>query len=425
MKKLITLVLVAAFTVAAGSLLAQEIYTGGAMPAGYSNPVQNEKVPVTNIDNGTVSINSAMPADYKTPDYGAYSANRNLVVCDNPCSTPEGEADIPDEGTDVTNGGCNYEPYRTLPIAFGDVICGRGNGYTVGGAPFRDTDWYEFTLTGNQTVYFSGFANFNCAFYIVSLPCPGAVIASATPLIGTVGTAVATIGPGTYICFAAPSSFGSDPLLDGDYMITLTDVAPGDPLTWCYQFSCLQCASPEGEPPNQNEIGDWTNYGCNGVEFDPDRPPVFSPINIGDIICGTGDHYSIGNVDYRDTDWYRLVLTSEKQLFWSGVADFSITMIIIQGPCNAQVTKGSVSLTPHIPGTISAVLGPGEYYFWIGPSNWLTDNNGDYMVTLTEYDPGSPHTWCTPQLVPVSNWALFIGIGLILIFAIVRFRRFS
>jgi hypothetical protein len=166
------------------------------------------------------------------------------------------------------------------------------------------------------------------------------------------------------------------------------------------------------------------NYGCNGVEFDPDRPPIYSPINIGDVICGTGDHYLMGNLLFRDTDWYRLVLTEAKELYWSGAADFSVTLYIIKGPCNAQSILYSATITPDTYQTIGGVLQPGEYFFWVGPSNWEVANEGNYMVTLTEYNPGSPYTWCTPQLVPVSNWALFIGIGLILIFAIVRFRRF-
>jgi hypothetical protein len=39
-------------------------------------------------------------------------------------------------------------------------------------------------------------------------------------------------------------------------------------------------------------------------------------------------------------------------------------------------------------------------------------------VTFGSIDPGDP-----PTDVPVSNWALVIGIGLILIFAVIRFRR--
>jgi hypothetical protein len=424
MKKLITLFIFAALTLAAGSLLAQSNYAGGAMPANYSPEVITPQVPVTNIQSGTISLDAAMPDGYQVPDYGTYSANRD-VIC-TPCATPEGEGDIPDEGVDDYNGGCNSTPYITLPINLGDTYCGRGNGFLVGGASFRDTDWYEFTLAANTTVYWSGIANFNCVFYIVSLPCATAsAIATATPAPGTVGTASINLDPGTYIAFVAPSGYGPDPLLDGDYMVTLTTEAPGDPTTWCaYEFSCLNCTIPEGEAPNVDQVGDMLNYGCNGVEFEPDRPPIYSPLNIGDVICGSGDHYTYGQSLFRDTDWYRLVLTEAKELYWSGAADFSVTLYIIKGPCDVQSILYSVTIAPDTYQTIGGVLQPGEYFFWVGPSNWDVENEGNYMVTLTEYNPGHPYTWCTPQLVPVSNWALFIGIGLILIFAIVRFRRF-
>jgi hypothetical protein len=425
MKKLITLVILVAFTVATGSLLAQSHYTGGARPANYSQEVITPKVPVTNIPSGTITLSNTKPADFKAPEYGTYSPNRQIDICTS-CATPEGEADIQDNGTDVTNGGCNSNPYVIIPIELGDTYCGRGNGYLTGGGDARDTDWYEFTLTENTTVYWSGIANFNFVLYIVALPCESpTVLASATPALETVGTASVNLDPGTYIAFVAPSFFGTDPSLDGDYMVTLTTEAPGDPATWCaYQFSCLACTTPEGEAPNVDNIGDMFNYGCNGIEFEPDRPPIYSPINIGDVICGSGDHYTIGDLLYRDTDWYRLVLATETTLYWSGTADFNITMFIIQGPCSTQNILATQTLMANTPGTISALLEPGEYFFWIGPSDFDSNNNGNYMVTLTQYNPGSPDNWCTPQLVPVSNWALFIGIGLILLFAVIRFRRF-
>jgi len=67
---------------------------------------------------------------------------------------------------------------------------------------------------------------------------------------------------------------------------------------------------------------------------------------------------------------------------------------------------------------------------WINPgggfglgSNWnpasvITLETADWAFRLEGTSGGGE-----PSAVPVSNWALFIGIGLILIAAVIRFRR--
>jgi len=185
---------------------------------------------------------------------------------------------------------------------------------------------------------------------------------------------------------------------------------------------CLPCAIPEGEPPIIDDIGDLTNYGCNGYEFEPDRPELFSSITLGDVICGTGEQYSYLGTPFRDTDWYRFVLTTSKDLYWTSIANFPTYIFIIQGPC--QLPYPPVLQSQYVPagttGQIHQLLPTGEYYFWIGPSYWGPEFEGDYMVTLTE---GLPQTdWCRNK-VPVSDWAIVIGLILIASFAMVRYYR--
>lgn len=204
MKKLITLIILAAFTFTSSCLCAQAFYTGAAQPEGYT--IQK---------------------------YAPENGSRDFPGCLG-CSLQEGEADIPDDGTDVVNGGCNNATPIFTDIQIGDVFCGRGNGYMVGGFSYRDTDWYRIVLTESKTLYWSGIANFNCVFYIFDGICGApSIIASTTPALGTVGTASATIGPGTYVFFAAPAVFWPIPGNTGDYMVTLTELAPGDPDSWC------------------------------------------------------------------------------------------------------------------------------------------------------------------------------------------------
>ena len=90
MKKLITIVVIAIFAFASNNLFAQSVYTGAAEPAGYSNTSHN-KVPGTQQQSQHQKL-----------------ADGNVICL--PCAIPEGEPDIPNDGVDVTNGGCNNTP---------------------------------------------------------------------------------------------------------------------------------------------------------------------------------------------------------------------------------------------------------------------------------------------------------------------------
>jgi hypothetical protein len=67
-----------------------------------------------------------------------------------------------------------------------------------------------------------------------------------------------------------------------------------------------------------------------------------------------------------------------------------------------------------------------------GYTGWLSTSLGDnyikYSPDLTNYYTETTNlSFCltggSTSTIPISNWALFIGIGLILVFAIVRFRK--
>ncbi|MFO7998214.1 MAG: hypothetical protein R6U86_04450 [Bacteroidales bacterium] len=182
------------------------------------------------------------------------------------------------------------------------------------------------------------------------------------------------------------------------------------PLEWT---GCPSFAIPENEPPIPDGGEDVINGGCNST------PPVFSPIQIGDVICGAANQYNA--YSSRDTDWYRLVLTEAAHLYWTGTANFPLTLFIIEGPCPATLLSNAIIPAGEV-GQTDYMLSPGEYYFWAGPSSWGPGYEGDYLVTLTEGPPSD--TWYSePPSVPLSAMAVYVGIGLILALTVFRFRH--
>ena len=151
---------------------------------------------------------------------------------------------------------------------------------------------------------------------------------------------------------------------------------------------CFPCAIPENEPDIADDGEDVTNGGCNST------PNVFTEIQIGDVFCGRGNQYTFGGNPYRDTDWYRYILSEEKTLYWSASASFNASIIIAGGPCNAIQVLAAESVFPEAPSTVSLTLSAGEYWFFIAPSGWDPSLEGDYMVTLTDTPPAEP--WCNP-----------------------------
>jgi hypothetical protein len=140
----------------------------------------------------------------------------------------------------------------------------------------------------------------------------------------------------------------------------------------------------EGEPDCYDDYVDSTNIGCNA---DPITEAVFTPISVGDTICGTaGTYITSPDTNSRDTDWYRLVLDSDATLIWSGVAEFELLLFIIDAGSD-DCTDYSVLTNSSGPAcstvTVSAAVPPGVYYLWAGPAVFTGVPCGsDYIVTV-------------------------------------------
>ncbi|MCP4582046.1 MAG: hypothetical protein GY839_10535 [candidate division Zixibacteria bacterium] len=145
----------------------------------------------------------------------------------------------------------------------------------------------------------------------------------------------------------------------------------------CIDDPCEVCVvecPPEGIAEGETDCGtdydDTYNGGCNSTI------PVFQSISSGDIICGTSGTFLFDDPDnpgtylnYRDTDWYTLDLTERKRVTWTATAEFPLSLIIITGNhCDSMVTvaSGGADLCEEL--SLTAIVDPGTYYFFIAPS---------------------------------------------------------
>ncbi|MCF8235557.1 MAG: hypothetical protein K9G67_14865 [Bacteroidales bacterium] len=181
---------------------------------------------------------------------------------------------------------------------------------------------------------------------------------------------------------------------------------------------CPPCGIDEGEGDIPDDGEDVVDGGCNS------DPPVFIDISIGDVICGRTNTYNYFGSSYRDTDWYRIVLTESKTLYWSSYGDVDLDIFIIadDGNCNvSSVVASDLSVPAGTLGQTSYTCGPGTWYLWVGyPGYTGVPDGANYIAHLTEGPPSDP--WCTGQ-VPLSDWAIYMGIFLILVFTVIRVKK--
>lgn len=168
----------------------------------------------------------------------------------------------------------------------------------------------------------------------------------------------------------------------------------------------------EGEPPCGDEYVDNYNGGCNST------PYIFQAINDGDTICGESGTYLFGGSNYRDTDWYELVLTEEKQLTWCAVAEFPVLIFIIDGTAGCDgviLTSGTADPCDTV--CIQYTVPAGTYWMWIGPSvftGWPCVL--EYVAWLDVEEPGEapPNDLCEdaewiPGPYPDTVWGTRVG----------------
>jgi hypothetical protein len=168
----------------------------------------------------------------------------------------------------------------------------------------------------------------------------------------------------------------------GPYLIEVTECEPPPP------FNCPKAASPEGESCDP-EVEDVFNGGCNSV------PPVFSPIECGDVICG--DSWALGDGGFRDTDWYEIVVEEETTFTLRGEFAYETGILGVifmspgsEGSGDCDEVLGTNPFVRGDPGEIVSVtsdpLPPGTHWFFVAPDAALEvicGDANDYWFELT------------------------------------------
>ncbi len=279
-----------------------------------------------------------------------------LALACQPCQCPADTCPYPDLDFEPVNDACAANiPGFTCP----DTLCGEIDN-------IADEDWYRVQL--------------------VNTPCTQITIdvfGNDTPGWWPVGQGLNPVvslwsNCGTQIGIDDNSGIGNDSRLvsgclpPGTYFIRIFSTGAVAPtmgpyvlLTTCTPCQCGGCdlscppnGIAEGEPcPN---VPDNFNSGCLHT------PPVFRPIQCGNIICGTSFASAAGG---RDTDWYLLNLTTRDSVYWCATAEFRFDIAIwdLNAGCPGDsFVHASADTCDTV--CVSACLEPGVYAMYIAPS---------------------------------------------------------
>ncbi|TWT40299.1 hypothetical protein RAS1_40070 [Phycisphaerae bacterium RAS1] len=150
---------------------------------------------------------------------------------------------------------------------------------------------------------------------------------------------------------------------------------------------CAPCTPPACPPgsilenePNCGLPTDTVNGGCNST------PPVFTEIECGATVCGSGAFDSA--LGFRDTDWYQVTFTGETQVEWCVTAAFDSLVGIVENggvPDCAGVSAFRVFATglPCQTVCVTSTLPAGTWWFFVAPQftqDWPCET--PYVATL-------------------------------------------
>ena len=157
-------------------------------------------------------------------------------------------------------------------------------------------------------------------------------------------------------------------------------------------IDCPAGAELEGEPPLEDGYVDMHNGGCN---TDPNNP-VFGSIS-SDLYCGVSGWYLFEGSNYRDTDWFEIVVPNSGFIEVLGDAEYATYMFeLAPQDCNEVAVVQQVVIGPCVEGTMIIPGNPGDtVWFWVGPTIFDGPSDGYNYVLLTNLVPFATesHSW--------------------------------
>ena len=168
--------------------------------------------------------------------------------------------------------------------------------------------------------------------------------------------------------------------------------------TLCAQCPCLTPCPPgalaEGEPTCGDDYLDVLNGGCLA------KTQAFSPIQLGDVICGTSGVFHSDGEDLPEYDWYQVNVADFTELHWSVQAEFRPRLWIVDAnagcPGNVLATDAAFECDEL---AISALVPPGVYWLVIAPAGF-TDSAAcgtHYVASL------NPTSSCPADISPPNG----------------------
>jgi len=275
-----------------------------------------------------------------------------------------------------------------LPYSDAGYTCDNVNDYDeicpYGGSTAPDVV-YSYTPAVNEVVDITlcNGSGYDTKLYVYQGSCPGVLVAcndDACPGYVSELLNVSLTGGNTY--YIIVDGYGGD---CGNYIIDITSYQPCDVV-------CPGGGIPEGEPVCYDEYVDNYNGGCNTP---PNYP--FQNINCNTTICGTSGTYLFTGLNYRDTDWFKLVITQQTTLTFKCVAEFPLLIFLIDAGtenCSDFSILTSATANACDTATITWSLEPGVYWLWVGPSVFSGVTCGSEYVAIVNCEVATTGACC-------------------------------
>lgn len=307
-----------------------------------------------------------------------------LTVADNatPCANPPTCAPVAGPPNDLCD---NAEDLGPLPASV--------SGSTVGANPDTATAptcgtsvtapgvWYSFVGTGSSTTAsLCAGTDYDSKLSVYTDTCDALTCVGGNDDFCSLQSEVTFCAEAGRTYFILVHGFSSNA---GNFTLDVFDT--GTPCE-CPDI-CQVGDTLEGETDCFDEYDDTFNGGCNSAT------PVFSDIECGDTICGTSGTFLFtdpvdGVLEFRDTDWYKLVLAAPQFVTVTMESNFEGLVGIVDTGGVDDCSLVSAFLTSAIterctPTSVQANLGAGTWYIFCSTADFVgTACGSEYRVSL-------------------------------------------